>query len=85
MFGDVNRCAAVFTTEGESLQHANEQQKYRRQEADRCVSRQETDGRGRAAHHQQRHEKRIFASNKIADASEKQRTKRTHDKTDRKG
>src|ERR1041385_2860369 len=84
MLGDVNSSAAILTTKRESLQHTDDQQNDRRGESDGMKRRQETDRGSRAAHDQQRHEKRIFASHEITDASEEERTKRTDDKTDSK-
>ena len=76
VFGNVNRRAAIFATERQSLQDANHQQNYRRGDSDRRVGRQETNQRSRAAHDQQRYEKRVLASDQIADASEEQRAER---------
>src|SRR6185369_4118442 len=82
VFGDINSSATILTAERESLEHTNQQQNNRRSESDRRVGGQETDRGGRAAHDQQRHEKRILASDEIADASEEKCTERTDYKSD---
>src|SRR5687768_17081696 len=85
VLGDINRRAAVFSAERETLQNANQNKQNRRENSDLAVSREKSDRRGRPAHQKKRHEKRVFPPDQIADASEKQRAERTHDKTDGKG
>src|SRR6185369_7084756 len=84
VLGDIDRRASVFTTEGQALQHPDQQQQDGRGHTNRGVSRQKTDQRGGAAHDEQGHEKSVLASDQVADASEKERPKRAHDKADRK-
>ena len=81
----VNSSTAILTAKRESLEHANEEENYRRGESDRRIGRQETDRGGGAAHDQQRHEKRVLASYQIADTSKEKRPKRPDDKSDCEG
>src|SRR5262245_11177346 len=84
MLRNVNRSAAVFTAKSESLQYADQQQGNRRRHADRSVRGKKSDHGRRAAHDEQRNEKRIFPPDKIADSPEEQSAERPHDEPDGK-
>ena len=85
VLGDVHRRAAVLAAERQPLQHADEQQRNRRRDADGVIRRQESDGRRRAAHDEQRHQEGALAADEIADAAEEQRAERPHDEADGEG
>ncbi len=80
MFGDVDGGTAVFAAERQALQQPQADQRDGCGHADCILVRQQADDESRQAHHQDADQKRIFAPDDVAQATEYQRAERPHDK-----
>ena len=85
MFADVDRGAAIFAAERETLGEAEANQNDRRDDADRSVGRQQSDEESADAHERHRDDEGVFAADKVAEPAEEQCAERTHGKTGREG
>ena len=85
MFADVDRGAAIFAAERETLGKAEADQNDRRDDADRSVGRQQSDEESADAHERHRDDEGVFAADKVAEPAEEQCAERTHGKTGREG
>ena len=78
VFGDVNRGAAIFAAEREALTSRRADQDDRRDDAGRCIGRQQADEECADAHQGHRDEEGVFAADDVAQAAEEQRAERAH-------
>ena len=96
MLGNVGGGTAVFSSERQALQQAQGHQQNRCGPADAghlsddgqrlcAVGRQQADGEGRQAHHEDRDEEGILASHEIADAPEDDSAEGTNEEASRVG
>ena len=76
---------APFTAEGETLDHAQNHQHDRREDADLIVGRQQADGKSRDAHRHQREDQHRLAANAVAEVTADHPAQRSHDGADREG
>lgn len=67
MFRHVGRGAAILTTQRQALEDADGNQEDRREDPDRLIARQDANQEGGTAHHQQRDQKGILATDNVAD------------------
>ena len=85
VLGDVDRRAAVFTTEREALRQTQTDQDDRRDDAGRGIGRQQADEEGADAHQRHGDEEGVFAADDVAEPTEKQRAERAHRETGGEG
>src|SRR5690606_8769154 len=70
--------AAVLAAVRKTLHDPQRDQQDRREDADRCVSRQDADAERREAHHRDCDHERLLAARSVADPPEYERAERTH-------
>ena len=85
MFDGHQHRAAPFTTDADSLEHAEHQQQHRRPHADRCVSWQQPDQEGGDAHDQEGEHQHGLAADAVAVVAEDDAADWTRDEADEKG
>ncbi|MDT4839744.1 hypothetical protein FQZ97_735410 [compost metagenome] len=78
MFGDVDRRAAIFTAQGQALEHAQADQDDGRGNADGGVSGQQAHREGGQPHQQDGGEEGVLAPDHVTEAAEHQRAERAH-------
>ncbi|MCY1229240.1 hypothetical protein D9M72_415980 [compost metagenome] len=77
--------AAPFAAQADALQHAQQQQQDRRQDADAVVGRHQSDQEGGHAHDHQRDHQHALAADLVAEVPEDHAAQRPRDKAHRKG
>ncbi|MNP12563.1 hypothetical protein D3C76_1047980 [compost metagenome] len=85
VLGDVGRGAAVFTAQGQALEHAQHHQDDRRGDADAGVGRQQPDTERRQAHEDDGGEEGVFAPDHVPQPAEHQRAERPDDEAGGEG
>ena len=85
VLGHVGGGSAVFTTQRQTLQHAQDDEDDGRRDPDAGVVGQDADNKGGTTHQQNRDQEGVFAANHVAQTAEHQRAEGTHDEAGRKG
>ena len=85
MFGNIDCRAAIFAAQRQALQRAQHQQHDRRGDAGLFEGGQQADAGGRAAHHRDGDQERIFAAHLVPEPAEHQRAQRPEEEADGKG
>jgi hypothetical protein len=75
--------AGIFAADRKPLHHAQQRQRDRRQQAERCVSRQKPDQEGRDRHGGDREGERHAPSEPVADVADHHAADRPHQITER--
>ena len=81
MLGNIGRRAAVLAAEREPLDKTQSDERGGSSDPDRGVVRKDSNQERRQAHHDDGDEKRVFASDDVADATEEERAEGTHRET----
>ena len=83
VFGDIDRRAAIFAAERETLEDAQADHDQRRGDADAGRAGDEAHAGGGDAHQRDRHEEGVFAPQPVAEEAEQDRAQRTEAEADR--
>src|SRR5258706_15353365 len=78
MLRHIDRRAAVFTAERQTLEQAQKHENHGRRQTDLRIAGKKSNRRCRAAHYQERDEEREFPPHEIADSPEYERAERTY-------